>query len=396
MNIDKTKISGLQFMLLIACFIQASGLLSSFVAMVLMQESWIAVLVGSIVLIPIILLYKKLIIKFPKQNLFEIFDIVFGKVIGKIISSFFLFYFVMITLLNISDMAGFTKLTLMNRTPDIIIVGLSVFISAIAIKHGIKAISRYTVVFLSFSMFVLIVTTLLLMNQFDFTNFLPIFAQEPIRYVQGLHSYLTIPTGEFVMFLMFTKNVKIKKKDWNKYLFGGFFLGILLLFTVKIRDIALLGNVYHILALPQLISLKLVNLGDALSRMEVLFSVVLILMLFFKITLLMYVTLIAFCHFFKIVEYWRLIPMLAIMLVVLSSIYTGYNSEMHLIIGRQSVPFVLSLFEHIIPFLTLFIAVISKKTTEKTFGQTQAYLKNPAIKNFKKIKPKIFKKEVRV
>lgn len=394
MRIDKSNITGFQFMLLIACYIQASGLLTSFVSMILMQDSWVAVILASFAMIPLILLYRLIIVKFPGKNLFQIFEIVYGKAIGKAISVFFVIFFISTTLLNYSDMAGFTKLTLMYKTPNYVIIGLSVFVASFMIRHGLKSISRFSFMIFSMSIFILVLTCLLLLNQFDVNNFLPIFAQEPIRYVQATHHLLAIPLGEFVIFLMFTQNVRVKKKDWNKFIFTGFFLGFVLLLLVKIRDIAVLGSIFHMLSLPQLISLKLVNLGEALSRMEVLFALILTLMLFLKTTLLMYATLIGICQIFEVEEFWRLIPILAIMIVVLSRVYTSYNTEKNLDFGRQVQPFLVIIFEYIIPYLTLFIAMITKKTTDKGFGKTKPYLKNSAIKNFQKIKPATLKKEL--
>jgi spore germination protein KB len=67
----------------VACFTQASSLLIAFISAVTMQDSWLVVLIGAVLCLPLIWLYRTLMVTFPGQNLLQVFDEVYGPVAGK-------------------------------------------------------------------------------------------------------------------------------------------------------------------------------------------------------------------------------------------------------------------------------------------------------------------------
>lgn len=359
MKIDKGEISGTQFMLSISCFIQSSTMLTSFIASIAKQDAWISVLFGIVCCLPLIWVYRSIMIEFPGQNLLEILEVVFGRVIGKILGAAYICFFVTLASVNLMDLGDFTRLTIMEETPNIVLVVMCIIVSSIAVRSGIKLVTKYSALFTVISFFILFISVLLVANLIKPDHLLPIFDQPPMKYIQSTHIIATIPFGEVVAFLMITPNIKLSKKQLTSRLFWGFGMGAFMILVVMLRDITVLGNTLNLFTLPSLVTLRLVNFGASLSRVEVLFVVVLILLLFFKITFLYYISVISIAHFFKIKAYKYLaLSVGAFMIAYGLTLYP--SAAEHAASAHQIVPILWTPFEIIIPLLILITAKVRK------------------------------------
>jgi len=93
MSIEKGKISGQQLLFLIAGFVHGSVLLIDFTVGITEHQTWMVILAGLIITVPVILSYVVLAKRFPEMNLVQINDMVYGRFLVKlypyIIFSFF-------------------------------------------------------------------------------------------------------------------------------------------------------------------------------------------------------------------------------------------------------------------------------------------------------------------
>lgn len=359
MSIDKNRISGTQFMFAVTCFLQSSTLLTAFLASVTLQDSWLVVLFGIVVCLPLIWLYRTFMVMFPDRNLLQIFDEVYGPVAGKIFGILYAWFFITLASLNLMDMGDFVKLTLMDETPNSVLVLLCMLVAAWAVKFGIHVVMRYSVLFATVSFIIMAASVLLILNQVNLQHFLPMLEQPPVKYVQGTHIIVTMPFGELVAFLVITPSLRLSRREVTKYLYWGFVLGGITLLGMKLRDIAVLGNTFQIFTLPPLVVLRLVNMGEAFSRMEILFAVVLIMLLFFKITFLYYVSVVTVAQLMKVKTYRHII--LAMGALIIAYGFTLYPCPVqHAASARETVPIIWTLFEILVPLLTYFIARLRK------------------------------------
>ncbi len=83
MRIDRSEISGTRFMFAVAFYLQSSALLTSFLAGITKHESWIPVVIGIVICIPIIYLFRTLMVMFPERNLLQVLDEVYGPVAAR-------------------------------------------------------------------------------------------------------------------------------------------------------------------------------------------------------------------------------------------------------------------------------------------------------------------------
>jgi spore germination protein KB len=357
--VDKTEIKGVRFMFTVAFFLQSSVLLTSFLNSILRQDSWLGVMFGIVLTLPVIWLYRTLMLEFPDKNLLQVLEQVFGKILGKIIGIGYAWFFLTLAALNLSDLSHFTNLSIMNDTPAVVLMIICIIVSAWAIKYGINVVTRFSAAFVIFEFIVTATFLLLVINQLEMKNFLPIFAMEPIKYIQGTHVSATIPFGELVVFLMLTPNLKLDGKKITKYWFGGVAMGMFTVLGVLMRDIAILGETMELFKLPGLITIRLISMGEAFSRMEILFALALMVLLFFKVTLLCYVSTVTFAYIFKTKAYRYLALITGVLVITYIPILFKTPIE-KIAFARRFAPFLFMLFEIIIPFVIYIVAKMRK------------------------------------
>ncbi len=359
MKIDKSQVSGSRFMFALTFFLQSSALLTSFLACITKQESWLPVVFGAVFCIPLVYLYRTLMVMFPDKNLLQVLEEVYGRVAGKVLGASYIWFFLTLSSLNLIDLGNFAKITVMTETPHLVLTLTCVLVAVWAVRNGFKVVARYGSLFTVIEFIIVGVSIILLVNQINFKNFLPIFDQPVMKYVQSTHIISTIPLGELVVFLMVTPCVKLSRRQITKHWFLGVGMGILTMLVVLLRDISILGNTLHLFALPGLVTLRLVNLGEALSRMEILFALGLMMLLFFKVAVLSYVSTVAIAQLVGTTAYKSLALVTGILILVYSmTIYP--NSVAQAASAREITPAVWTLFEMILPLLTFILAKIRK------------------------------------
>ena len=364
MTLDKSKISKTQFMFSVACFIQSSSLLTSFFTSITKQDSWIAVILGSIVSIPILLIYSYIMKTFPNKNLIEINDIVFGPIIGKVFSITYIGFFITISSINTKDLGEFVQKTILENTPSVIIVGLLLLLCSWSVRNGIEIVTRYSLLFTFIATIIVVSTIFLTIDQMEMDNFLPILQEPTMTYVQATHIILAIPFGEIVVFLMINPNLDIEPKKRMSYLFYGFLLGGITLLLVVFRDIAVLSKTIEIFLLPSYETLRLISIHSTISRVEALFAISLIILMFFKISILYYISVLGIAHIFKMKSYKTLVLSVGVIIMIYS--YTVYPSIIaHMESGSRTAPFGWIVVEAILPLITLIVAKIRKLPKEK-------------------------------
>lgn len=360
MSMDKSQVSGTRFMFAIAFYIESSALLTAYLAGVTKHESWIPVVIGIVICIPLIYLFRTLMLMFPDKNYLEVLEEVYGPVAGKVVGVSYVWFFLTLTALNVRDIGDFTQITVLPETPYVVLTLCCVLVAVWAVRHGFKVVARYGSVFTIIEFFIVAVSVAFVSTQIEPSNFLPLFTQPAVKYVQSTHIIVTIPFGELVVFLMVTPCVrKLSSREATRYWFCGVALGALVLLTVLLRDIAVLGNALHLFSLPGLVTLRLINLSAALNRMEIIFVIATMMLLFFKIAVLIYVSAIAVAQLFKTTHYKRLALIVGVFVVAYSP--TLYPSSVeHTLSGRTVEPVVWTLFEILLPLTTFLVAKLRK------------------------------------
>ncbi|MCX7714330.1 MAG: endospore germination permease [Clostridia bacterium] len=353
---QREQISSSLLLFSIGCFIQGSTPLTSFLSSTAKKDAWIVVITGFIVSLPIIWMYTALAAKFPGKSLIKINDIVFGKILGKVFSAFYVFFFFSLCFLNINQLNGFISSSLLPETPNLAICLLFVFMCGWAARSGAEGIMRCSFLFIFITYAISILNTLLLWKNMKLVNLKPSFTLPFIKYVQGTLTASALPFCEIIAFLMFMPSLK-DLQNVKKSFFVGLCIGGLTLLIVEIRNISVLGPTIHVLSNPNFEAIKLINIGDIITRMETLYAIVLITLIFFKVSVLFYVTVKAIEEMLNLNSYQMLVPSIGALIICFTMI--AFNSSVeHAYWGKGPASFYSLFFEAVLPTITFVAAMI--------------------------------------
>ncbi len=144
-----------------------------------------------------------------------------------------------------------------------------------------------------------------------------------------------------------------------------------LLFIVT-RDTTVLGNYTHIVSAPTFFAVRLVDVGDILTRLEILYALVQIILLFFKVVILFYAAASAAGRLLKFSSHQTLCFVLGALIVLYARDMLLTTTEQ--IEWRMRAAAVFSTFFIVLLPLTTFITALIRRalTGERQAGRTTA------------------------
>lgn len=358
MNGGKEQISARQLMFSAACYITGSSLLTTYITVTTKQETWIAVIAGYLVSLLIIGLYAILVHLYPGKDIVQISIIVFGNVFGRIVSLLFIYYFFSLTFLNTRNIGEFLNGFVMPQTPMVALLIMFIFICVWAVRCGVETMTRYSTLFVGIVLFVLFITSVLLIKDMKLSNLLPVFSLPMIKYVQATHTMAILPFCEVFTFFMIFPFVKEKNKI-NGAVAKGLTIGFAILLCTILRNAAVLGPLIPMLSSPNFEVIRLIDIGHVLTRMDILYVGVLLMISFFKVTIALFATVTAISRVFNLHSYRFIVLAVGALTVVFSLEAFGSVAESSFWGANVAVVYS-TFFEVVLPVATLLTAACRK------------------------------------
>jgi spore germination protein KB len=355
-NNNNRKISSSQLMYLLICFILGSVLLLSFEDNTLKQDSWVGIVAAFIACTPFVLSVAFLAKKFPGKSLIDILSIIYGRILGKAFFVLYAGYFFILLSFNLRDLADFYIGYIMPETPMAVFLIITMLVSGYAVHKGIASIAKVGFLSAIYSFLSIIITFLLLLKDMDFTNFLPMFAVPADKFIQGTHILSALPFGEVFVFLMVMPSLRTGQNP-VKVVYGGVGIAAVAFLIITVRNIAVLGPSSAIYAGNSYQATRIINIGEFLTRVELLTAIGITIGLFTKISVLFYATVKSTSQLFQLKSDNALLLPLGGLAIVLAIIAFDSTIAHQYVAGRYHAFFSL-LFAFIIPPLSLLIAVI--------------------------------------
>jgi spore germination protein KB len=356
MSIEKGKISSQQLLFLIAGFVQGSVLLIDFTVGLTEHQTWMVILAALAITTPVVLSYAVLAKRFPGMNLVQINDMVYGRFLGKVVSVYYIFFFLMTLSFNIRDVGELYTTFLMPDTPFVFLLVVFTATCTYAVTKGIEVLARISHLFVVTGIFILISTFIFLIDQMDFSKFLPFFELPFIRIFQGIHIVSMIPFGETVAFLMIMGCLN-NTEHVVKNTFFGLLIGAVSLLIGAARNTAVLGRTQTIWTSPSFQSIRLIDIGTVLTRMDFLIGIGQTILIFLKCSLFFYVLVVAISQLLGLKSYLPLVlPLAAIEVIIAATVYQSPVD--HTMITQNAGIIYSTPLVFIIPPLSLLIAKI--------------------------------------
>jgi len=239
-------------------------------------------------------------------------------------------------------------------------------ICAYTVNKGLETIARISLFVVVYFAIAVAADTLLLAEQMDLSNFLPAFQLSAHDYVQSTHIFAALPFCEAVAFVMIFPSLNEYKKA-GRYAVGGLTIAAFMLLLIVFHNTAVLGPSAMLFTDTSYEAVRLIDVGDVLTRIELLVAIGITVALFIKVSALYYATVTSISELCRVRSPVTLIIPVGIIAVVFAfhpfaSVAVQHEN------GASYQPMFLFLFEAIIPPLTLLIAKLRRLPAKRSGG----------------------------
>ena len=322
------KISSSQASIMIIIFVLGTSLALTGYSVAL-QDTWISISLALIFATPMVIIYGSIVKKFPKMDLFQIIEFLFGKILGKIIGILYTFYFLHLGSLCIRNVTEYIQVVSFPETPQYF-TGLFMTLLVIYIlKSGLEVIARVSKFLLPLLIVITLLTFVMAIPKAEIRNFLPVLGNGWGTVLNASFSPFAFPFGETVVFLTLLCNVSDIKKA-NKIFLIGIYGGGIILLNVALRNILILG--FPNLAssnFPSYYAVSLIDIGNFIRGIELVVSINLLVSGFIKISVCLYGACMGICRILNLEDYKWISAPLGLLMLSLSFIL--FESTMHMI-----------------------------------------------------------------
>ncbi|WP_071392847.1 GerAB/ArcD/ProY family transporter [Bacillus tuaregi] len=287
------------------------------------NDTWISVILGVILATPMLFVYARLLALFPEKGLFDILELVFGKIIGKCVAFLYIWYTFHLGALVIQNFGQYINTTTMPETPLLIPMLCLGLVCIAAVRSGIEVIGRISVYSLPLIFFIIFIVQIMGLPNWNLENVKPILANGFLPVLKGGFSVFSFPFAESVVLLGAFFSLKTNHSAYKIFLKGTAIAGFFLL-IITLRNIFILGGMLPNLYFPSHVAVSRISIGHFLQRIEVTVAVVLIFGVFIKASICLLVSSMGIAKVFKLHDYRSVVIQTGLLMVYFS--YTLYDS----------------------------------------------------------------------
>ncbi len=364
MNGNNNRISARELTFSIICYMICSSLLYGGIAGAIKHDIWIAVIAGLFISVPVFLIFLTLFKRFPGKDIIQINELVFGKIVGKIFSALYIFYFFSLCFVNTEMMGSFVLEIILPETPKAIILIFFMLLCVYAVRKGVAVIARFSSAVFFIAVIALFAAIFLLLNKIDMNYFKPMFSFPTSKYVQTINHVIFASFSNVFVFTMLAPELERPEK-LKKPFFISLIVGALFMLGVVGIDVAALGPAEAILTFPSFDVIRIIDIQNIITRMDSVYEIAFLMVFFFKISILLYATTKALSRLLNLNSHRTLVPTISVLVVIFALIYFDSSIEVSTF-SADTLPYFKMLFQLILPLLTLIISMIRRKKLSNT------------------------------
>lgn len=288
------------------------------------EDIWLAIIIAFICAFIMVMLYARVLALFPGNDIFDILIVVFGKIIGRILCLFYVFFAIHLASLVLYNFEEFITVAALSATPALVPITIASLLILWIMKSGAGVLGAWSEIF-AVIIFVLIFFTI--------PFFIPIAKLENLKpfLYQGIRPVInaalqtfSFPFTETIVF-MGLGNVLISKKSPYKVYGWGILFGALIIFCSTVIHAMVIGpeNMSRTI-FPSHRAYKIINIREFFTRIEIIIAASLIFGGFVKITICLITTCRGICKVFSVDNYKIIITPVCIINTVMSTTnFTG-------------------------------------------------------------------------
>ena len=332
------------------------------------NDSWVSLLISVAMAFPPFAIFARIIRLYPETDMFDIFDMLFGKIGGKILTALMTWYALHLCSLVLRNFTEFIQITAMPETPQFAIMITLFAVTTYLTRSGLKTIGKWSVPMFVFVNIVIFVTIMFSFGKLRFSNIEPMFSHSFGLIFQGAVQTTSFPFMETVLFLCVAKGFPQGSSPYKLYIVPLLFAGAILLIAM-LRNLFLLGSaMLRIEYFPSFAAIRIIDIGDFLTRIEGTVTMNFTVAGITKISLCLLAASRGMARLAGIENHKTLILPMGLVAIALGS--TIYQSTMEMF---QFIPYYwvyASLFQIFIPLLVWVAAEIKKRKSGALASQT--------------------------
>ncbi|AWP26518.1 MULTISPECIES: GerAB/ArcD/ProY family transporter [unclassified Paenibacillus] len=356
---EKVRISPLQFFSLLVLFQFGTTLVVN-LGLQAGKDSWIAMLIGMIMGLLLFSMNAFLYSLFPDKLPTVYYRILLGKYLGGFVGLSYGVFYLHTASRDVVD-GGLLVMAsaALKETPLLIVNLIMVMTVAYVLGKGIEVLARTALIFLAvvliiggFSLLVILFAGIV-----DLQRLLPVMGEGTGPILESVvEKNIHFPFAELIVATVLMPALNQKKTGIKAGYLAILFCGVMLAQTSAITISVLGTNITERSVFPLLTMVGKANISEFIERTEILVVMVLIIGVFFKISLYYYAALMCTSELFKI-PYKKLIYPYAVIILGNSMVLSRSYSE-HLMKGSKYLYTVLPVFTIVIPAVLVILGMI--------------------------------------
>ncbi len=250
--------------------------------------TWQMLIISFVLAILVLIMYQKLLNKYPNLNLFEIIKLKYNNIIGNIIIILYLFMLTYNSVVIIYSFIDF--ITTINQSDFLskeLIMLINMLLLGYVLKTTLINIARFSQCCFVTIIFMIIILFIAGMSDIEFNNLLPIVTKN-IDFNNTLN-LLVQPFIELTLLYNIFCKLKINQKS-KKYVFLIVsFITLIILLIITIESIGLLGDEYYsFLNFPYYSAISCINMNKIVIKIESLCLIIFYFTSFIKLIFTIY------------------------------------------------------------------------------------------------------------
>ena len=251
------------------------------------HESWIPAIVGAALGFVVSYMIMTLYNLNKGKELAGICKAAFGKTAGIFFAVLYLLFFFFHLCSNVSQVSEFLSTYVLPETPIPVIIALLVVACTVSARRKSGPLCG-----MAFWLFLLVsgytvLSVFFLQDKMNPENFLPVLSLDGGSYVKSAVTTVAELFSGLTIFLVFF-NEEGGNDNLRKPVLIGYLLAAAIIVLAALRDCAVFGPFSKYLTAPSLQSARMISFGEILSRVELLYVLLFVCVIFFKFSLSIY------------------------------------------------------------------------------------------------------------
>lgn len=323
------------------------------------NDSWLAVIIGLIMTVPILIVYIRILAAYPGKGLYDILEIVMGKFLSKLVSVIYIWYSFHLGALVIRNFGEFINTVTMPETPIMVPILCLGVVCILTVHSGVEVLGRVSALCLPIMIAIIIAVQILAIPLWNIENLKPVLGNGLSPVIEGAFVTFSFPFAETCLFMGIFFSLKTQKSIPKVY-FSGILLAASFIFILTMRNIAVIGGMIEKLYFPAHVAVSHIRIGEFIERIEVTVAIVFVFGVFVKTSVCLLTACKGLEKVFGITDYRSISVQTGLLMVYFAYIVYDNIMEMQYWAFRVYQYYAFP-FQVIIPIIILILVEIKKR-----------------------------------